>query len=122
MSHHTLRRTFVLFHLTLGAVIFIQSLITFWHAAHPQKSGHHNIALAAFAAAEAVAALLFLLPFAIRWAGACLLLIFAAATLIHLATGEFPSTLLVYAAGVSFVMAHGSAYGKDTQLNQTPAH
>lgn len=122
MSQNTLRRTFVVFHLTLGAVIFIQSVITFWRAAHPQRAGHHNIALAAFAGAEGLAALLFLLPFAVRWAGACLLLIFFAASLIHLAQGEFPSTLLVYAAGVGFVMAHGAAYGKGAELNQTHAH
>jgi hypothetical protein len=121
MNHNTLRRIFVAFHLTLGAVIFIQSLSTFLHAAHPQRAGHLNIALAALAAAEGLAALLFLLPYTMRWAGACLLLIFGAATVIHLAQGEFPSTLLVYAAGVGFVMAHGTAYGKSAPLKQTPA-
>jgi uncharacterized membrane protein YphA (DoxX/SURF4 family) len=107
-----LRRAFILFHITLSAVIFLQSLLTVLHTAGSPKLQHNGIALIILAGAEAVAALLFLLPFTMRLAGASLLLIFAVAIVIHTIRGEFPSALLVYAAGGVFVMAHGSAFGK----------
>lgn len=112
MNHNMLRRTFIAFHLTLGAVVLIQSVITVLHSIGQQKFEHSGVALAALAAAEALAALLFLLLVTMRLAGAALLLIFAAAIIFHGLHGEFLSTLLVYGAGVAFVMAHGSAFGR----------
>lgn len=114
MNHSTLRRTFIIFHLTLGILVFIESLSTVLRSVGGQKIQHFNTVLAVFASMEALAALLFLLPFTMRLAGAALLLIFAAALLFHGLHGEFLSTLLVYAAGVAFVMAHGSAFGRGT--------
>lgn len=119
MSQRALRRTFIAFHITLCVVIFIQSIVTVLHTAGANKLQHSNIALLALASAEALAALLFLLPAAMRSAGATLLAIFAIAIALHALQGEFPSTLLVYAAGVGFVMAHGSAFGK-ASLAHTP--
>lgn len=112
MSHRALRRTFIAFHITLCAVIFIQSLLTVLHTFGAHRLQHSNSALIALASAEALAALLFLLPAAMRWAGAMLLAIFAIAIALHALQGEFPSTLLVYATAVGFVMAHGSAFGR----------
>lgn len=111
MRHRALRRSFIAFHITLCGVIFIQSFLTVLHTAGAHRLQHSNLALLAFASAEALAALLFLLPKLVRWAGATLLAIFAIALALHALQGEFPSTLLVYAAGVAFVMAHGSAFG-----------
>lgn len=116
MSHGALRRSFIAFHVTLCAVIFVQSLTGALHAVAPRGLQHSNLALVALASAEALAALLFLWPAVMRWAGASLLLIFAIAATLHGLRGEFPSTLLVYAAGVSFVMAHGSAFASRQKL------
>ncbi len=112
MNHVTLRRTFIAFHITLCAVVFLQSLGTVLHSVERPKVQHSDILLAGFAALEAIAALLFLLPAALRLAGVALLLIFGFAVIFHGLHGEFLSTLLVYAAGVAFVMAHGSAFKK----------
>lgn len=112
MNHITLRRTFIIFHLTLGIVVFIESVGTVLHSIGGQRIQHFNTALAVFASLEALAALLFLLPITMRLAGVALLLIFGAAIIFHGLHGKFLSTLLVYAAGVAFVMAHGSAFGK----------
>lgn len=112
MNHNMLRRTFIVFHLTLGAVVLIESVITVLRSTGLHKMQHANIILAVFAAVEALAALLFLLPATMRVAGATLLLIFGIAIIFHGVHGEFLSTLFVYGAGVAFVMAHGSAYGK----------
>ena len=109
MDIHAVRRSFIAFHLTLGVVVLVQSLITVLHASH---AGDPNRALAVFAGAEAVAAVLFLLPATLRAGASALLLIFAAAVTFHALHGELQSTLLVYAAGVVLVMAHGSAFGK----------
>jgi uncharacterized membrane protein YphA (DoxX/SURF4 family) len=115
MTHDTLRRTFVVFHLTLGLVLFIESLRTALSAARGGP-GHANVALAIFASTEALAALLFLLPRLTRAAGVTLLIIFAVAFLLHLHRGELHLTLLVYGAGVALVMAHGSALGDSQRL------
>jgi hypothetical protein len=119
MRHNMLRRSFIAFHITLCVVIFIQSINTALHSASSQK--HSNLALAIFASAEAIAALLFLVPVLMKWAGSALLLIFAIAIALHAVQGEFPSALLLYAAGVCFVMAHGSAFGKGAPVQQAHA-
>jgi uncharacterized membrane protein YphA (DoxX/SURF4 family) len=109
MDIHAVRRAFIAFHLTLGVVVLVQSLITVLHASSADDS---HRALAVFAGAEVVAALLFLLPATLRVGAWSLLLIFAAAVAFHALHGELQSTLLVYAAGVVLVMVHGSAFGK----------
>jgi hypothetical protein len=109
MKQETLRRIFVVFHLTLGGVVFGESLRTAL-AASGHGGGRANIALAILASVEALAALLFLLPLTLRPAGVALLAVFAIAFLLHLQRGEMPLTLLVYGAGVAFVMAHGSGF------------
>jgi hypothetical protein len=111
MNKLALRRSFAFFHATLAVVIFLQSIRTIWdvqqhHAANPL--GSH---LALLAGAEALAALLFLIPRTLRAGGVLLLLIFGIAIIAHGITNELG--LIVYAAGVVFVMVHGSAFSKD---------
>ena len=109
MNQLSLRRTFVLFHITLGIVIFVLSVRTAMHAG--SESGISAVHLIALGLVEAAAAVLFLIPKTLR-AGAWMLLgIFALAILLHGVQHEL--SLLVYAAGVLFVCVHGSAYGKD---------
>ncbi len=112
MNHHLLRRSFIGFHLTLGAVVMVQSLITVLHAIRAGGVPHVNLALACFAGAEVIAALLFLLPATLRVGAAVLLVIFIFAIAFHGLHGEFQSSLFVYAAGVVLVMVHGSAFRK----------
>lgn len=111
MYRPPLRHSFVAFHLTLAAVVALQSLVTAWHALSVGGIRHANIALVCFAAGEAVAAVLFLSPATLRVGAWALLLIFFFAIGFRGLHGEFQSTLLVYAAGVLLVLAHGSAFG-----------
>ncbi|HEX8653335.1 MAG TPA: hypothetical protein VF708_21145 [Pyrinomonadaceae bacterium] len=120
MNSPALRRAFIAFHLTLGVVVFAQSLITVSGAFVAGGARHSNYALALFAGAEVLAALLFLWPATLRVGGCALLLIFAAAMAFHGLHGELQSTLLVYTAGVVLVMVHGSAFGKGS-LRQSSA-
>lgn len=119
MNHNMLRRSFIAFHVTLCAVVFIESISTALHSMGSQK--HSDVAVAIFATAEAVAALLFLVPAMMKWAGSALLVIFAIALALHAVQGQFLSTLLVYAAGVCFVMVHGSAFGRGVHAQQAHA-
>jgi hypothetical protein len=112
MNNHALRRSFIIFHLTLAFVVLAQSLITVFGIARSDFSKHAKLLVALLAGAEAVAALLFIVPATLRAGAFALLAIFFFALAFHGLHGEFPSALLVYAAGVFFVMTHGSAFGK----------
>src|SRR5258706_7809909 len=106
MHQDSLRRAFMLFHLTLGIVVFIQSVLTAVHAA---MSGGEQFPLW-LGIAEAMAALLFLVPLTLRIGAVALLAIFLIALAVHGLHNGLP--LLVYGTGVAFVMVHGSAFGK----------
>jgi len=56
---------------------------------------------------EALAALLFLIPRSLRIGAVTLLLVFAAAFLIHALRLALRADLLVYAGAVAFVAVHG---------------
>jgi hypothetical protein len=103
-TRERIRRAFVVFHLVLGLMLLVgsvQTLVTI---------GQHDRHAFILGGAEAVAAVLFLVPRTLR-IGACLLLgILTTAFAIHLHRGEWAGSLLVYAAGVAFVLVHGSAY------------
>jgi len=108
MPSPSLVRAFRLFHVTLGAVVLIQSVQTVLAA----RGGHfppgdrvHALLLGSL---EAVAALLFLVPRTMRAGAVLLLLIFAVAFGVHALRGDTALTLLVYAAGVLFVRVHGT--------------
>jgi len=57
---------------------------------------------------EALAAVMLLVPRTVTIGGGLLLLIFLAALIVHGPADQM--WLFVYAAGVIFIMAHGSAY------------
>ena len=110
MDRRALRRSFIAFHLTLGAVVLVESLITVLRAHGAGGASHARLGVAVLAGAEAVAALLFILPATLRLGAVSLLAIFLFAVAFHGLHGELQLTLLVYAAGVLFVMVHGSAF------------
>ena len=112
MSDHILRRSFVSFHCVLAAVVFLQSTITVLHAVSRGGAEQSGRALAWFAGAEAVAAILFLVPATLRVGAIFLLLIFVVAIVLHGLQGELQLSLMVYMAGVVLVMAHGSAFSR----------
>ena len=112
MDRRALRRSFIAFHLTLGAVVLVESLITVLRAHGAGGASHARLGVAVLAGAEAVAALLFILPATLRLGAVSLLAIFLFAVAFHGLHGELQLTLLVYAAGVYFVMMHGSAFGE----------
>jgi hypothetical protein len=87
---------------TLGIVILLESARPFVR----QLTGAEPITphLATLAGAEIIAAVLFLTPRLVRYGAAILLAIFAVAIVVHLARGEFPGSLLVYAAGAYYVL------------------
>jgi hypothetical protein len=90
-----LPRVFTGLRLTLGLVVFGQSLATAISASGTTDGSHHNPALLVLAGIEAIAALLFLLPRTTGPAAATLVAIFAVAIALHLTTGNgFPAHLL----------------------------
>jgi hypothetical protein len=96
----SLIRAFTAFHVTLGAVILVESVRTAIHAAHGG-----GLALLLLAAVEAIGALLFLFPRTV-FAGAVLMLsAFAVAFSVHALRGDFHLALLVFAAGTWLVLA-----------------
>jgi hypothetical protein len=87
---------------TLGIVILLESARPFVR----QLTGAEPITphLATLAGAEIIGALLFLSPSLVKYGAAILLAVFAVAIVVHLARGEFPGSLLVYAAGAFYVL------------------
>lgn len=113
MNHRQLRYSFIALHLALGTVILLQSIISVFHARGLPTGPHQAIGLAVLASIEAVAAALFLFPRTLKVGGVTLLIVFIMALALHALRGEFPIALIVYAAGVTFVMLHGSAYRRE---------
>ena len=99
-----LRRAFVCFHIVLGVVLLIGSVQTVLGI------GQRDLHALILGSVESLAAILFLIPRTLRLGAVLLLGVLAAAFLIHLHRGEWPGSLLIYAAGVAFVAVHGSAY------------
>lgn len=111
MSTNGARLAFIAFHITLAAVVFIESMITVFHSLHSTTQSHLGTILPWFAGVEALAALLLLIPQTLKIGGGLLLAIFAVAIIVHGPADQMP--LFVFAAGVIFVMVHGSAYSRD---------
>src|SRR5437899_594757 len=113
MAAPNVRRAFIVFHVVLGISLLIASIQTLAHALHELGGRHGHLAIVA--SFEAIGALLFLIPKMLR-AGAVLLLITVLGALaVHTYLGQWRLDLLVYAAGVWFVMAHGSAWRAQPQ-------
>lgn len=116
MKNLSLRRAFVAFHITLGVVVFIESVRTALLVLQKHMLNPLGSHLAILAGIEAIAALLFLVPKTLKAGSILLLIVFAFAVTVHGVEGELG--LLVYAAGVLFVFVHGSAYSKDLLLSR----
>jgi hypothetical protein len=105
MEAKSLTPAFVVLHLTLGVVLGFGGAATAWSANGPHAT--HLLVLGAF---EAIAAVLFLLPWTMRVGAAGLMLACGTAFLVHATMGQWRGDLLVYLAAVVFVAHHGSAY------------
>lgn len=108
MAGAWVRRTFNLFHCTLAAVIFYEGTITFWDALAAHKFGRLSPHAALVSGAEVIGAVLFIIPNTLRVGGIILLIIFAIVITVHGLKAELP--ILVYAAGVIFILVHGSGF------------
>ena len=104
MNRTHLMRAFFLLWWTLGVILFVLSVRTVRFA----LGFHHDPHAVLLGSIEAVAALVFLIPQTMRTGGGALLAVLAIAALLHTMQGQFPGPLLIYAAGVLFVIVHGS--------------
>ena len=108
MATRNLKLAFGTFHVVLGVVVLIQSIMTLLHGLHPSDGGAAHVHVVIIASVEASGALLFLAGRTVLLGGILMLLTFAVALAVHgLAAGL---GLVVYAAGTAFVMTHGSLW------------
>ena len=117
MAASQLRRAFMLFHAVLGVALLIMAHNTLFHALHEHGFGH----LAFVAALEMIGALLLLIPRTLRIGGVALLVVLVPGFVTHLTRGEWELQLLIYAAGVYFIMVHGAAWGRTTPASGVAA-
>jgi uncharacterized membrane protein YphA (DoxX/SURF4 family) len=96
-------RYFTIFRVTLTGVIFIESVLTVLDSLNSKTESHLGSVLPWFAGVEAVASLMLLLPRTAKFGAWLLLMIFAAAIIVH--GPEKQMQLLVYAAGVVLIMS-----------------
>ena len=108
MTGPHVRSAFMIFHAILAGVLLILSHNALFHSLHEHGIGH----LTFFAALELVGALLLLIPRTLTLGGVMLLVVLIPGFIVHLARGELELQLLIYAAGVYFVMVHGAAWGR----------
>jgi uncharacterized membrane protein YphA (DoxX/SURF4 family) len=117
-SSERLRRVFLVFHLVLGLTLLWGSVHTVLHL------GPTDLHARVIGSVEAGGAVAFLLPRTLRLGAVLLLLTLIGALLVHAARGESRLDLVVYAAAVLLVTAHGSAYrpagGQITQPMAAP--
>jgi uncharacterized membrane protein YphA (DoxX/SURF4 family) len=99
---------------SLGIVVLIESLRTFFHAFHKllaAGSPAHLWFLPVLAGVEIVGAILFLVPSATRVGSYILLVVFTVAALFHLLHGDWEiGALLVYIAAVVVVRSSSGAF------------
>ncbi len=105
----SVRRGFMLFHAVLGLGLLAMSLQALAHALRSLHGDHAHLAFVA--GLEAAGAVLLLIPRTVRWGGVALLVVLLPGFVVHLTRGEWELQLLIYAAGVWFVMVHGPAWG-----------
>ncbi|MFN2601873.1 MAG: hypothetical protein ABR582_03835 [Gemmatimonadaceae bacterium] len=105
MPPRNLVRAFVVFWWTLGAMLLFGSVSTFLQGR--SEAGHLGAHLVLLGGIEGISALLFLIPRTLRLGAIGLLTTILIAVAIHATLGEFRPDLLVYAAGVFFVLVHG---------------
>jgi hypothetical protein len=100
------RRAFMLLHAVLGLGLLIMGHNALLHALHEHGFGH----LTFVAGLEFVGAILLLIPRTLKVGGFALLVVLIPGFILHLTRGEWELQLLIYAAGVWFVMVHGAAW------------
>ena len=111
MTNTSENRSMTALRWTLGLVIAAESIFTAWNA-YPEihAGGHHGLhawVRLILGSAEAVGAILFLLP-------ATLLAVFVFALLFHVLQRQFfVGDLLIYAMATIACMAHAQASGKN---------
>ena len=115
MAASNTRRAFQLFHAVLGLGLLAMSLFALGHALHDLDEHGH---FAFVAGLEALGAVLLLIPRTVRWGGAALLVVLLPGFVNHLIRGEWEIQLLIFAAGVWFVMVHGPAWGRESKPPQ----
>jgi hypothetical protein len=117
MAENTEKYAMIALRWTLGIVIAVESILTAWNA-YPEihAGGHHALhawVRLSLGSAEAVGAILFLLPASLLVGGWTLLVVFLFAVLFHLLQGQFfMGNLLIYAAATVACMAHARAIRK----------
>ncbi len=109
MPTPNVRRAFIVLHAALGLGLLVATLQTFLHMMH--EHGGPGFHLGFVIAMEGIGAVLFLIPRTLRVGAIALLIVLVGGFATHLTRGEFEVQLLVYAAAVWFVMAHGAAWG-----------
>jgi hypothetical protein len=118
MAASSTRRAFQLFHAVLGLGLLVMSLFGLAHALHElDEHGHYAFVVGL----EALGAVLLLIPRTVRWGGAALLLVLLPGFVNHLVRGAWEVQLLIFAAGVWFVMVHGPAWGRESEPGQMAA-
>ena len=117
MTSPNVRRAFMMFHAVLGGVLLILGHNTLFHALHAHGVGH----LAFVAALEMIGAILLLIPRTLKVGGVALLVVLLPGFVAHLTRGEWELQLLIYAAGVWFVMVHGAAWGRPAPASSPAA-
>ena len=105
MPSRSLLRGFLALWITTALVLLIASVQTV-RAAWPGL-GHTNPHLISLGTLEALAAVLLLVPRAMRWGAGVLLVTIGLAFAVHGILGQFRGDLLVYAVVVCFVFVHG---------------
>ena len=106
MPPRSLVRAFVIQWWTVGMLLLVWSAQTAYRAI--QAGQGHSPHVALLGVLEALAAVLFLLPWTMRFGAVGLLFTFAVAFFAHAVQHEFRGDLLLYAAVVSFVAVHGA--------------
>lgn len=108
MAAPQVRRAFMLFHAVLGLGLLVMGHNALFHALHEHGFSH----LTLVAALEFVGAILLLIPRTLKVGGLALLVVLIPGFVVHLTRGEWEPQLLIYAAGVWFVVVHGAAWGR----------
>ena len=115
MAAPNVRRSFMVFHAVLGGALLIMSHNTLFHSLHEHGFGH----LTFVAAVEMLGALLLLIPRTLQVGAVALLVVLIPGFVVHVARGEWELQLLIYAAGVWFIMMHGAAWGRPPAATDT---
>jgi uncharacterized membrane protein YphA (DoxX/SURF4 family) len=108
MALPSVRQSFMVFHAVLGLGLLIMSLEGLAHGIQEFHGEHAHLAVVS--GFEAIGAALFLIPRTIRWGAAILLAVLQTGFAIHITRGEWELQLLIFAAGVWFVMVHGAEW------------